>query len=242
MEGSLVTAVEGYRAWHPFLRLARSPHVDQWWAQVMEEKAALDTLVLAVLEDLQLHTHILQVLMAAQAKVFYHRPQVLKVVLVMVFYHKPQALKAVPAMVVYRIQVLRVGLVKAVCRSLGLKDFYRSPQVPDHRTDRADLAGGCHYHIQVEVDLGLVSILPPSCLHQRQLPSLPLVWPPFHSHLFQVRSQDPLCHILWAAQNLPCPFPKTLENSLSRQNIGALSLVVLIGLFLSHLVALDRKH
>ena len=197
----------------------------------MEEKAPLDTVVLAVLEDLQLHTRSLQVLMAAQAKVFYHKPQVLKVVpatvfyhkpqvlkvvQATVFYHKPQVLKVVQAMVVYRIQVLKVGLVKAVCRSLGLKDFYRSPQVLGHRTDQDDLAVDSHYRIQVVVDLGLVSILPPSCLHRRQLPSLPLVCLPFHSHLFQVHSQGPLCHILWAAQNLPCPYPENLENSLSR--------------------------
>lgn len=201
---------------------------------MVEEKAPLDTVVLAVLEDLQSHTHSLQVLMVAQAKVFSHKPQALKVVLAMFFYHKPQALKVVPATVVYRIQVLRVGLAKAVCRSLGLKDFYRSPQVPGHRTDQDDLVVDSHYRIQVVVDLGLVSILPPSCLHRRQLPSLPLVCLPFHSHLFQVRSQGPLCHILWAAQTLPYPYPENpenLENSLSRQNIGASSLVVLIGLF-----------
>ena len=162
--------------------------------------------VLAVLEDLYLHTHSLQVLMAAQAKVFYH---------------KPQALKVVPGMVVYHIQVLMGDQGKAVCRSLGLKDFYRSRQVLGHRTDQDDLAVDSHYRIQGVVDLGLVSILLPSCLHRRQLPLLPLVCLPFHSHLFQVRSQDPLCQILSAAQSLPCPYPGTPENSLSRQSIGA---------------------
>ena len=216
--------------------------MDHWWPEVVEEKAPLDTVVLAVLEDLQLHIHSLQVLMVAQAKAFSHKPQALKVVLAMFFYHKPRALKVVPARVVYHIQVLRVGLAKAFCRSLGLKDFYRSPQVPGHRTDQDDLAVDSHYRIQVVVDLDPVSILPPSCLHRRQLPSLPLVYLPFHSHLFQVRSLDPLCHILWAAQNLPCLYPENLENSLSRQNIGASSLVVLIGLFLSRLVALARTH
>ena len=183
--------------------------------------------VVAVLEVLQLHTHSLQVPMAAQAKVFYH---------------KPQALKVVPVTVVYRIRVLRVDLAKAVCRSLALKDFYRSPQVLGHRTDRDDPAVDSHYRIQVVVDLGLVSVPPPSCLHRRQLPSLPLVCLPVHSRLFQVGSQDPLCHILGAAQNLPCPYPENLENSLSHQNIDVSSLVVLICLFLSRLVALGRRH
>ena len=163
-------------------------------------------------------------------------------VLAKVSYHKPQALKVVPATVVYHIQVLRVDLAKAVCRSLGLKDFYRSPQVPGHHTDQDDLAVDSHYRIQVVVDLGLVSIPPPSCLHRRQPPSLPLVYLLVHSHLFQVHSQGPLCHILGAAQNLPCPCPENLENSLFRQNIGASSLVVLIGLFLSRLGALARRH
>ncbi len=221
----------------------------------MEEKAPLDTVVLAVLEDLQLHTHSLQVLMVAQVKVFYHKLQALKVVLAMVVY-RIQVLRVGLAMVFYRIQVLTVDLAKAVCRSLELTvdlakavcrslelmDSYRNPQDPGHRTDQDDLAVDSHYRIQVVVDLGLVSILQPSCLHQRQLPSLPLVCLPFHSHLFQVRSLAPPCHILWVAQSLLCPYPENLENSLSRQNIGASSLVVLIGLFLSPLGALGRKH
>ena len=193
----------------------------------MEEKAPLDTVVLAVLEVLQLHIHSLQVLTVAQGKVFYHKPQALKVVL---------------GMLAYRSRVRRVVPVKAVCRSLGLKDFYRNPQVLGHRTDQDDLAVDSHCRIQVVVDLGLVSIPPPLCLHRHQLPSLPLVCLPVHSHLFQVRSQGPLCHILGAAQNLPCPCPENLENSLSRQNIDASSLVVLIGLSLSRLAALGRRH